>query len=97
MEFHGYTRQMSMTIGPRVTQPTVMPGAGLAGVGVGGRPATGLGDAVRVTVSPRGGVGDVSSVGAAIEADLTRSDALGAQFKAAFTLPPPAMPEALNG
>ena len=88
---------MSMTIGPRVTQPTVMPGAGLAGVDVGGRPAGGFGDSVRVTVSPRGGVGDASAVGAAIEADLTRSDALGAQFKAAFTLPPPAMPEGLKG
>ena len=70
-----------------------MPGAGLAGAGVGGRPATGLGDAVRVTVSPRGGVGDVSSVGAAIEADITTGDALGVQFEAAFSLPAPAMPE----
>ena len=74
-----------------------MPGAGLAGAGVGGRPATGLGDAVRVTVSPRGGVGDVSSVGAAIEADITTGDALGVQFKAAFNLPPPPMSEELKG
>ena len=74
-----------------------MPGAGLAGAGVGGRPAVGLGDAVRVTVSPRGGVGDVSSVGAAIEADITTGDALGVQFEAAFNLPPPPMPEALKG
>ena len=74
-----------------------MPGAGLAGVDVGGRPATGLGDAVRVTVSPRGGVGDASAVDAAIEADVTTGDVLGAQFKAAFTLPPPAMPEGLKG
>lgn len=87
-----------MTIGPRMTPLSAgMPGAGLAGVGVGGRPATGLGDAVRVTVSPHGGVGDVSSVGAAIEADVTTGDALGVQFDAAFCLPAPPMPEALKG
>lgn len=73
--------------------PTGMPRAWLAGAGVGGRPAAGLGDAVRVTVSPHGGVGDVSSVGAAIEADITTNDALGVQFEAAFCLPAPAMPE----
>ena len=74
-----------------------MPGADFVGAGVGGRPAVGFGDAVRVTVSPRGNVAGASTVDAAIEADITTGDALGVQFEAAFNLPPPPMSEELKG
>ena len=92
---------MGMTIGPRMTQPPAMTPGGMPRMGPGGvgdeRRATGLGGSVRVTVSPHGGVADVSSVNAAIEADITTNDALGGLFKAAFNLPAPAMPEGLKG
>ena len=83
-----------MTIGSGVTQTSAWkPGAGLAGVDVSGRSAGRFGDSVRVTVSPRGGVAGDSSVDAAVEADITRSDQIGRWCADAFTLSVPAMPE----
>ena len=37
--------------------------------------------------------GDVEDVGAAVEAALTRDDALGCLMDRAFSLPPPALPK----
>ena len=77
--------------------PPGMPWTGSVGLGVGERPVGGSGDSVCVTIiSPHGGVAGTSAVDAAIEADLTTNDALGDQFKAAFNLQAPAMPEALK-
>lgn len=56
----------------------------LAGVGVS------LSSRVPVDVSLPG---DVEDVGAAVEAALTRDDALGRLMDRAFSLPPPALPK----
>lgn len=87
-----------MTVDLRFPQMATMPPGSVpvGEVGV-GRRAIGFGDSVRVSVSSRGGIGDASSVDAEIEADITTSDALGDQFKAAFKLPAPAMPEVIEG
>lgn len=45
-----------------------------------------------VTLAP-GAPGDVEDVGPAVEAALTRDDALGRLMDAAFSLPPPALPK----
>lgn len=66
------------------------PAALLAGAGVTLSSASGMpGD-----IAPASGVpGGVEDVGPAVEAALTRDDALGRLMDAAFNLPPPAPPE----
>ena len=86
---------MSMTIGPRVTQPTAMPpGTGFADATTGNPPAFFSGKSVRVTAGAASAAGGVDP---AVEGDLRRDDALGMLFKKAFDLPVPAMPEWLKG
>lgn len=85
-----------MTIGPRVTQPTVMmPGAGFASETPGARSALFPGESLRVTA---GAPSAAEGVDATVEAALTRDDPLGRRFAAAFRLPsPPMMAEWLKG
>lgn len=85
---------MSMTIGPRVTQPAGMPGAGFADATPGNPSAFFSGKSVQVTAGKTFAGGGVDP---AAEGDLRRDDALGKLFKTAFDLPAPAMPEWLTG
>lgn len=93
MEFNIGTR-------PSVVPPPPVRGAGesavsdpaalLAGAGVTLSAASGMpGD-----IAPASGVpGGVEDVGTAVEAALTRDDALGQLMDAAFNLPPPVLPK----
>ena len=86
---------MSMTIGPRVTQPTVMmPGAGFASETPGARSALFPGESLRVT---EGKTSATEGVGREIEADITRDDWIGRMFAGVFNFPAPAVPEELKG
>ena len=66
------------------------PAALLAGAGVNLSAASGMPGDIATASGVPGGVEDV---GAAVEAALTRDDALGQLMDAAFNLPPPALPK----